>query len=65
MAAGQVGEYPFGSLVHVRERVWVVLPSEDDQVICLRPLSGSTFGRFIDEDPVECVWRHSSLWVRL
>ncbi len=41
MATGQVGEYPVGSLVRIRERDWVVLPSEDDQIICLRPLSGS------------------------
>jgi hypothetical protein len=37
----QIGEYPVGSLVRVRERDWVVLPSHDDQIICLRPLRGS------------------------
>jgi hypothetical protein len=41
MAIGQVGEYPVGSLVRVRERDWVVLPSDDANIICLRPLSGS------------------------
>src|SRR5437588_1082129 len=30
-----------GSLVHVRERDWVVLPSDDPDIIRLRPLSGS------------------------
>jgi len=32
---------PVGSLVRVRERDWVVLPSEDPEVMMLRPLSGS------------------------
>jgi hypothetical protein len=41
MAAGQVGEYPVGSLVRIRERDWVVLPSDDADILCLRPLSGS------------------------
>lgn len=35
------GEYPVGSLVRVRERDWVVLPSDDADILCLRPLSGS------------------------
>lgn len=39
--AGQVSEYPVGSLVRVRERDWVVLPSDDDDILSLRPLSGS------------------------
>jgi superfamily II DNA or RNA helicase len=41
MEAGQVGEYPVGSLVRIRERDWVVLPSDDTDIVCLRPLSGS------------------------
>ena len=41
MSDGQTGEYPVGSLVRVRERDWVVLPSDDEDILCLRPLSGS------------------------
>lgn len=41
MALAQVGEYPVGSLVRIRERDWVVLPSDDADILCLRPLSGS------------------------
>src|SRR5438270_8993544 len=41
MATGQIGEYPVGSLVRIRERDWVVLPSDDTDIVCLRPLSGS------------------------
>src|SRR5579862_455634 len=41
MATGHVGEFPVGSLVRVRERDWVVLPSDDTDILCLRPLSGS------------------------
>ena len=41
MPAGQTGEYSVGSLVRVRERDWVVLPSDDEDILCLRPLSGS------------------------
>jgi len=41
MSAGQTGEYSVGSLVRVRERDWVVLPSDDADILCLRPLSGS------------------------
>jgi hypothetical protein len=37
----KAGEYPFGSLVRIRERDWVVLPSDDTDILCLRPLSGS------------------------
>jgi superfamily II DNA or RNA helicase len=36
----QVQDFVVGSLVRVRDRDWVVLPSEDD-VVNLRPLSGS------------------------
>lgn len=32
--------YPVGSLVAVRGREWVVLPSDDDEVLMLRPLTG-------------------------
>jgi SNF2-related domain len=41
MSTAQTAEYPVGSLVRIRERDWVVLPSDDDKVLCLRPLSGS------------------------
>jgi superfamily II DNA or RNA helicase len=41
MATGHVGEFPVGSLVRIRERDWVVLPSDDTDIVCLRPLSGS------------------------
>jgi hypothetical protein len=41
LSAGQTGEYSVGSLVRVRERDWVVLPSDDADILCLRPLSGS------------------------
>lgn len=40
MATGHVGEFPVGSLVRIRERDWVVLPSDDTDIVCLRPLSG-------------------------
>jgi hypothetical protein len=30
-----------GSLVRIRERDWVVLPSDDEEVLRLRPLTGS------------------------
>jgi len=33
--------YPVGSLVQIRERDWVVLPSDDPDVRMLRPLNGS------------------------
>jgi hypothetical protein len=39
MSAGQTGEYSVGSLVRVRERDWVVLPSDDADILCLRPLA--------------------------
>ena len=41
MSTGQIGEYPIGCLVRIRERDWVVLPSDDADILCLRPLSGS------------------------
>src|ERR1051325_1163151 len=41
MGVGQVPQYPVGSLVRIRERDWVVLPSYDADILCLRPLSGS------------------------
>jgi superfamily II DNA or RNA helicase len=34
-------EFNIGSLVRAREREWVVLPSDDPEVLRLRPLSGS------------------------
>src|SRR5215813_2905332 len=40
MSTAQV-EFPVGSLVRVRDRDWVVLPSDDPEIVCLRPLSGS------------------------
>jgi superfamily II DNA or RNA helicase len=33
--------YQPGRLVHVRGRDWVVQPSDDDQLLCLKPLGGS------------------------
>jgi hypothetical protein len=41
MVAGQAGEYSVGSLVRIRQRDGVVLPSDDADIVCLRPLSGS------------------------
>jgi len=41
MATGLISDYPVGSLVRARERDWVVLPSDDPEILCLRPLSGS------------------------
>jgi len=40
MATAQV-EFPVGSLVRIRERDWIVLPSDDTDILRLRPLSGS------------------------
>lgn len=34
-------QFPVGSLVNVRGRDWVVLPSDDEDILALRPLSGS------------------------
>ena len=41
MEASAIGERAIGSLVRVRERDWVVLPSDDPDILKLRPLSGS------------------------
>ena len=41
MPAGVTEKYTIGSLVRVRDRDWVVLPSDDPDVLRLRPLSGS------------------------
>jgi hypothetical protein len=41
MKSSAVGERAIGSLVRVRERDWVVLPSDDPEILKLRPLSGS------------------------
>jgi hypothetical protein len=54
-----------GSLVRVRERDWVVLPSDDQDVVNLRPLSGTeaeTCGIYRplegqDLAGAECRWR--------
>ena len=46
MATGHVGEFPVGSLVRIRERDWVVLPSDDTDIHGhLAPLS--FFGKHI------------------
>lgn len=37
----RTAQYKVGSLVRARGREWVVLPSEDSDVLMLRPLSGS------------------------
>jgi len=34
-------EFSPGDLVYARGREWVALPSPDDEMLCLRPLSGS------------------------
>src|SRR5690606_13725904 len=34
-------EFPVGSLVRFREREWIVQPSDDAEVLWLRPLQGS------------------------
>src|SRR5207237_9985825 len=41
MGTGQIAAYASGSLVDVRERDWCILPSDDAEILCLRPLSGS------------------------
>jgi len=56
-ALGQA-KYSVGSLVRVRGRDWVVVPSEEEEVLRLRPLSGSeqeTIGimRQVEESAVE------------
>lgn len=35
--------YPVGSLVQTRDRDWVVLPTDDPEVVRLRPLAGSEY----------------------
>lgn len=37
----QPRQFQIGSLVRIRERDWVVLPSDDQDIVNLRPLSGS------------------------
>jgi len=34
-------KYPVGSLVRARERDWIVLPSEDGEVLRVKPVTGS------------------------
>jgi hypothetical protein len=51
-------KYAIGSLVRTRGRDWVVVPSDEDEVLRLRPLSGSegeTIGllRQLEESAVE------------
>ncbi len=41
MALAHAESLAVGSLVRVREREWVVLSSDDEDVLNLRPLSGS------------------------
>ena len=41
MATQASQTYQIGSLVRVRDRDWVVLPSTNPEVLKLRPLSGS------------------------
>ena len=36
-----LARFPVGSLVRCRQREWIVLPSEQEQVLLLRPLGGS------------------------
>jgi hypothetical protein len=35
------GAFAPGDLVYARGREWVALPSPDEEILCLRPLSGS------------------------
>ncbi len=44
MAKTSSPSFPPGSLVALRDREWVVLPSEDPDLLLLRPLSGSERG---------------------
>ncbi len=37
----QFKQFQVGSLVRARERDWVVMPSDDPDILNLRPLSGS------------------------
>ena len=41
MALSVTEQFSIGSLVRVREGDWVVLPSDDPDILKLRPLSGS------------------------
>jgi hypothetical protein len=41
MGLSATEQFSIGSLVRVRERDWVVLPSDDPEILKLRPLSGS------------------------
>jgi hypothetical protein len=41
MGLSATGQFSICSLVRVRERDWVVLPSDDPEILKLRPLSGS------------------------
>jgi superfamily II DNA or RNA helicase len=41
MGLSATEQFQIGSLVRVRERDWVVLPSDDPEILKLRPLSGS------------------------
>jgi hypothetical protein len=58
MATGQVGEYPVGSLVRIRERDWIVLPSDDAEILCLRPQSLPTRYRLQSR---QCIRIHGCL----
>jgi superfamily II DNA or RNA helicase len=40
LVAGQLTEFPVGSIVTARNREWIVLPSDDSQLLRLRPLTG-------------------------
>ncbi len=40
MAAPSTSKFSVGSLVHLRGRDWIVVPSDDEEVLRLRPLSG-------------------------
>jgi superfamily II DNA or RNA helicase len=35
-----MNKYPIGSLVNFRDRAWVVMPSKDENILHLRPLTG-------------------------
>jgi len=41
VASNSEAQYAVGSLVRTRGRDWIVLPSEDSDVLRLRPLTGS------------------------
>ena len=44
--AAQTRHYPPGSLVKARGRDWVVIPSDDEGLVRLRPVDG------VDEDAI-------------